>query len=89
MARAVGRSLLMVNSLHHQACRQVADGLRVTAYAPDRLVEAIELPGHPFALAVQWHPEALPDVPEMRALFEAFVCRWRPTTDDRRPTTEG
>jgi putative glutamine amidotransferase len=74
LARVAGRSPLMVNSLHHQACREIGAGLRATAYAPDRLVEAIELPGHPFALAVQWHPEALPDVPEMRALFEALVA---------------
>jgi putative glutamine amidotransferase len=74
LARVVGRSLLMVNSLHHQACRKIAAGLRVSAYAPDRMVEAIEAPGHPFALAVQWHPEALPDAPEMRALFEALVA---------------
>jgi putative glutamine amidotransferase len=65
---------MMVNSLHHLACREIGAGLRATAYAPDRLVEAIELPGHSFALAVQWHPEALPDVPEMRALFEALVA---------------
>ncbi len=74
LARVVGRPLLMVNSLHHQACREIAAGLRVSAYAPDRMVEAIEAPGHPFALAVQWHPEALPDAPEMRALFEALVA---------------
>jgi gamma-glutamyl-gamma-aminobutyrate hydrolase PuuD len=33
----------------------------------------VELPGHPFGLAVQWHPECLPADPVMRALFQAFV----------------
>jgi putative glutamine amidotransferase len=73
LARVIGRRLLMVNSLHHQACRDLAAGLRASAYAPDRMIEAIEVPGHPFALGVQWHPEALPDAPEMQALFEALV----------------
>lgn len=65
--------VLAVNSLHHQACRTLAPGLRPAAWAPDGLVEAVEVPGHPFALAVQWHPECLPGVPEMQSLFSAFV----------------
>jgi putative glutamine amidotransferase len=73
LRRIAGKPSLHVNSLHHQACRDLAPGLRATAHAPDGLVEAIEAPGHPFGLAVQWHPECLPDDPDMRRLFEAFV----------------
>jgi len=62
-----------VNSLHHQGVRDIASGLRVTATAPDGLVEAFELPGHPFALAVQWHPEELQAQESMRSLFGAFI----------------
>jgi len=43
------------------------------AIAPDGIVEAVELPDHPFGLAVQWHPEWLGAHTPMRALFEAFV----------------
>jgi putative glutamine amidotransferase len=64
---------LRVNSLHHQGVHQVAPNLQVTATALDGLVEACELPGHPFALAVQWHPEELQDHEPMRNLFLAFV----------------
>jgi len=64
---------LQVNSLHHQGLRDLAPGLTVAAHAPDGLVEAVELPAHPFALAVQWHPEWLTDQPAMRRLFAAFV----------------
>ncbi len=73
LARVVGHPVIAVNSLHHQACKDIAPGLAVSARSPDGLVEAVELPHHPFALAVQWHPECLPDGPEQRALFEAFV----------------
>jgi putative glutamine amidotransferase len=73
LARIVGRTSLTVNSLHHQACRTVAAGLQVVARAPDGVVEALEAPDHPFALAVQWHPEALSALVEMQALFQAMV----------------
>lgn len=48
-----------VNSMHHQGIRDLAPGLRVTAFAPDGLVEAVEFGGSQFVLGVQWHPEML------------------------------
>jgi len=62
-----------VNSFHHQGIRQLASELRATAYAPDGIVEGIEMIDYPYGLAVQWHPENLYAYPKMRALFEAFV----------------
>lgn len=73
MAEVVGEPILKVNSLHHQGLKDIASALRVTGYAPDGLVEAVELPGHPFGLAVQWHPEWLTDQQPTRNLFKAFV----------------
>jgi putative glutamine amidotransferase len=63
----------MVNSLHHQGVERVAETLKATAYAPDGLVEALEVPDHPFGLAVQWHPEWLQEHEAMRLLFGALV----------------
>jgi putative glutamine amidotransferase len=59
LARLVGLQSLQVNSTHHQAVSRPGTGVTVTGRAPDGVVEAIELDGHPFALGVQWHPEAL------------------------------
>jgi putative glutamine amidotransferase len=59
--------------MHHQGIERVAPVLRPTASTPDGLVEAVELEGHPFGIAVQWHPECLPDLPHMQALFRALV----------------
>lgn len=69
----LGAAHVQVNSLHHQACRVVAPGVRAVAWAPDGIVEALEVEGHPFAVAVQWHPEALLQRAESRALFAALV----------------
>jgi putative glutamine amidotransferase len=73
LAEILGDTELEVNSLHHQGVRQVPTALRTTALAPDGIPEAVELPGHPFGLAVQWHPEWLQAHAPMRRLFEAFV----------------
>jgi putative glutamine amidotransferase len=66
-----------VNSLHHQGVRRLAQDLHPAAHAPDGLLEAFELPGHPFGIAVQWHPEELQKYESQRRLFQAFVqaCR--------------
>lgn len=57
LAAITGRAELTVNSLHSQGIDRLGKGLVVEATAPDGLVEAVRVEGHPFALAVQWHPE--------------------------------
>ena len=69
-----GSDTAMVNSLPGQAIEHLAPGLRPVAYAPDGLVEAVEIEGaSTFALAVQWHPEWRPhETPFYAAIFAAF-----------------
>jgi len=73
LASILGQTEVQVNSLHHQGVRQVPGVLTTTALAPDGIPEAVELPGHLFGLAVQWHPEWLQAHDPMRALFRALV----------------
>lgn len=73
LATILGTTISEVNSLHHQGVRDLAPGLQATAYARDELIEAFEIPEHPFGLAVQWHPEWLTAYAPMRALFQALV----------------
>ncbi len=74
LAQSMGVTRPGVNSLHHQGIRDVAPKVAITATAPDGLVEGIEVPGHPFAVGVQWHPENLVfNDPHMLALFEGLV----------------
>jgi putative glutamine amidotransferase len=75
LAAVLGATELRVNSIHHQAVARLADGWRPAAWAPDGVLEGIERPDHPFALAVQFHPEELVSAhaPSAR-LFAAFVA---------------
>lgn len=73
LVEILGGTHFEVNSLHHQAISRLTDKFRATAFAPDGVIEAIELPEHPFGVAVQWHPEWLQEHPPMRALFSALV----------------
>jgi putative glutamine amidotransferase len=60
-ARAAGETVHRVPSHHHQAVERLGDGLVLSGVASDDgVAEAIELPGAPFVLGVQWHPEADP-----------------------------
>ena len=78
MAAILGQRQVAVNSMHHQAVKDLAPRFMVVARAPDGLIEAIEDHDHPFALGVQWHPEELvEDAPPMRRLFEEFVSAAR------------
>ena len=63
---------LDVATAHHQGIDRLGDGLVPVAWAQDGLIEAVELAGqHPFALGVQWHPEAGQDGRLVSALVVA------------------
>ena len=53
----MGTESLAVNSFHHQAVKAVPAGFRVTATAPDGIIEAMESTAFRPILGVQWHPE--------------------------------
>jgi len=60
-ARAAGEVLHATKSHHHQAVDRLGEGLAATGWSViDELPEAIEAPGHRYALGVQWHPEVDP-----------------------------
>ncbi len=75
LARALGVTTLEVNSLHHQALKQIAPGFHIVARAPDGIVEGIEADdARQFALGVQFHPEwLLDDDVRMLGIFREFI----------------
>ncbi len=84
VARALGVTRLEVNSLHHQALKEIAPGLRVTGRAPDGMIEAVEGTNWHFVMGVQFHPEWLLDEDaRMVKLFETFVVSARAYHDQK------
>ncbi|MDX6741346.1 gamma-glutamyl-gamma-aminobutyrate hydrolase family protein [Actinocorallia sp. A-T 12471] len=68
--KAMG-ALADVPTYHHQAVGRLGSGLVAVAWAADKVIEAVELEGHPFGVGVQWHPEEGDDL----SLFQALVAQ--------------
>lgn len=59
-AELLGGSLT-VKSYHHQAIDRLGEGLTVSARGDDGVIQAVDIDGMRFGVAVQWHPEESPD----------------------------
>jgi putative glutamine amidotransferase len=81
-----------INTIHHQAIKQLGEGLVVEALSePDAIVEAIRWEGHSFVVGVQWHPEFMdpkdPSLIDSRPLLREFLaaCEQRKKTGKAAP----
>jgi putative glutamine amidotransferase len=90
LMQVMEREEFEATSWHHQAPRRVANSFQIVATAPDGIVEAIEMPDHPWLIAVQWHPEltAASD-PLQQRLFDAIVAAARGTSPQPSPPASG
>jgi putative glutamine amidotransferase len=71
-------SSLKVNSRHHQAIKDLAPGIRISAKAEDGVIEGIESEGAEWIVGVQWHPEdyvndASLDKAAQKSIFQHFI----------------
>lgn len=81
-ASLAGDGEMTVNSYHHQGISEaeLAPGLKAVAHSADGLIEALEMQGHPYFFAVQWHPERAKDAEvreRFRVLFEELISAAR------------
>jgi len=76
LAEICGRTQLRVNSLHHQAIREIGTGLRAVGRDRDHIVQAVESPDRAI-IGVQWHPEYLIYLPSQLVLFRRLVTAVR------------
>ena len=75
LAGMIGAGRHEINSRHHQSVDRIGDGLVVSARSEDGTIEGLELPGHRFAVAVQWHPEdRIQSADCDLRLFQAFAA---------------
>ncbi len=73
LAKILGQTEMPIVSWHHQAVDRLAAGWQVVASAADGVIEAIEHQHHPWAIALQWHPELSAEAPWHQRLFQALV----------------
>jgi putative glutamine amidotransferase len=76
IAEHLSADTVMGNTMHHQAVKQLAPGMRAVGTAPDGVIEAMEGAGEQFVVAVQCHPEHLWPAAETRWLrfFQGFIA---------------
>ena len=55
----INKDEIKVNSAHHQSVKKIGENFIDSAFASDKVIEAIEHTTHPWCLGVQWHPEFL------------------------------
>lgn len=68
-----GMAEFEVSSTHHQAVKTLGKNLQISARSLDGIVEGIELPDHPKAIGIQWHPEKDPHSEPSHRLFQWLV----------------
>jgi putative glutamine amidotransferase len=74
LAHILREAVVPVNSMHHQAIKDLAPNLAPTGFAPDGIIEGVETSDSRYLIGVQWHPEELTDTqPEMARLFSTFT----------------
>lgn len=57
LSGVLGAGTIEVLSDHHQSVNTLGEGLKISAFAPDGVVEGVERSGTPLIIGVQWHPE--------------------------------
>lgn len=73
LGKLLGVRDIMVNSMHHQGVCDLSTRVDAVAYAPDGLVEAIEVRDKSFMIGVQWHPEFFTGRHRMECVFDALI----------------
>ncbi len=64
---------LLVNTSHHQAINRLGNNLKVTGRAEDGIAEALEFRGDSYLIAVQWHPETMPNSYSTKCIMGDFI----------------
>lgn len=73
LAQIMGAGETNVVSWHHQAASDIPNGWRLAATAADGVIEALEHQDHPWAFAIQWHPEISLNDTRQQRIFRTFV----------------
>lgn len=70
LAKIINKKHILVNSYHHQAIKDLAKDLKVSAISNDGIIEAVETDN---IIALQWHPEKITNISEQKEIFNYFI----------------
>lgn len=73
----LNKTILPVNSCHHQAVKELGHDLLPMAISEDGLIEACYAPNKKFVWGVQWHPEFMHKEKESQIIFKEFIRKCR------------
>lgn len=73
LAKICGKHHLRVNSLHHQAIKQVGKHLKTVGWDLDQFTQAVESGKEKRIIGVQWHPEYLIYLPSQFSIFRSLI----------------
>lgn len=72
--KLIGKTSMNGNSFHHQAVKDLGNGLSVMATTDDGIIEAVYLKGEQYLRAYQWHPERLCNTDtDNKLIFDDFI----------------
>jgi putative glutamine amidotransferase len=72
---------IAANTHHHQAIKDIAPNLKITARAEDGIIEGVEIPDAKFVLGIQCHPESLQNIePKWNLVFGSFIQKSTPVS---------
>lgn len=76
LARMLGTKSILANSYHHQAIKNIGDGLQISAWSEDGVIEAVEDMSVGYIVGVQSHPERMAQSiePRWKRLFSSLVA---------------
>lgn len=77
LRRLVGEEFSRVNSMHTQSINRLGRGLKVAAQEANSIVQAVEDPGHPLFMGVQFHPEYMVYARRYRNIFRELIRQAR------------
>ena len=72
LSKILNKDKIMINSIHHDYIDFPMNELIVSSISDDNIIEAVELPNHPFLIGLQWHPEYLID-DNSKKIFNEFL----------------
>ena len=73
--KLIGKETIVINSIHHQAIRELGENMKTVAKARDGVIEAVEMTDYENFIGFQFHPERLQNIQGFRNVYSELIRR--------------